>query len=144
MNLYSQTARGIIGSEDVEVETNSFSIQSNNNFKVTKNLKLQLFGMYNAPVETLQFNVEESYFVNLGARYSFLEDKASLSVNLSDVFDTRVNELTADRPFLQKARFKNDSRRLYVGFSYRFGGSKPEKVERKDRDDNTSQGGGVF
>lgn len=144
MNLYSQIARGIIGSEDVEVETNSFSIQSNNNFKVTKNLKLQLFGMYNAPVETLQFNVEESYFVNLGARYSFLEDKASLSVNLSDVFDTRVNELTADRPFLQKARFKNDSRRLYVGFSYRFGGSKPEKVERKDRDDNTSQGGGVF
>ena len=128
----------------MEVETNSFSAQTNNSFKVTDHLKLQLFGMYNAPVETLQFNVEESYFMNFGARYSFLEDKASLSINLNDVFNTRVNELTASRPFPQEARFKNDSRRLFLGFSYRFGGSKPKTVQRKTRDDNTSDGGGVF
>src|SRR5690606_26545614 len=143
-NLYSQTEQGYIGTEFVEVETNSLSLQTNNSFKVTDHLKLQLFGMYNAPVETLQFEVEESYFVNFGARYSFLKDKASISLNLNDVFDSRVNELTASRPFQQVARFKNDSRRLFVGFSYRFGGSKPKTVERKNRDDNTSSGGGVF
>jgi len=143
-NLYSQTERGVIGTESLEVETNSFSLQSNNNFKVTKNLKLQLFGMYNAPVETLQFHVDDSYFVNLGARYSFLKDKASLSVNLNDVFESRYTDLNTTRPIAQKAQFKNDSRMLYVGFTYRFGGSKPESVERKNRDDNTSSGGGVF
>ena len=143
-NLYSQTVKGILGTESVEVETNSFSAQTNNSFKVTDHLKLQLFGMYNAPVETLQFNVEESYFMNFGARYSFLKDKASLSINLNDVFNTRVNDLTATRPFPQEARVKNNSRRLFVGFSYRFGGSKPKTVQRKDRDDNTSDGGGVF
>src|SRR5690606_1603267 len=98
-NLYNQTEKGFIGSEYVEVETNSLTLQTNNSFKVTDHLKLQLFGMYIAPVEVLQFEVEESYFVNFGARYSFLEDKASLSVNLNDVFDTRVTDLAGTRPF---------------------------------------------
>src|SRR5690606_18510220 len=57
-NLYNQTDTGFIGSEYVEVETNSLTLQTNHSFKVTDHLKLQLFGMYIAPVEVLQFEVE--------------------------------------------------------------------------------------
>lgn len=143
-NLYSQTLKGIIGEVRVEEGNTSFRLQTNNSFKVNERLKLQLFAMYNSPEKTLQFEVEEFYFVNVGARYSFWEDKASLSLNLSDVFKTQLQHISTERPYNQIGDFEGDSRKVYLGFSYRFGGNKNQALERKDRDDNTAGGGGIM
>ena len=83
--------------------------------------------------------------MNLGARYSFLEDnKATLSLNFNDVFDTQEFRIDGGRPFEQIGRFKGETQTLYLGFSYRFGGGKNRALKRKSRDDDEAGGGGVF
>ena len=140
-NVYSQTLNGYLGTLYVEEENTFYSLQANNTFKVTDQFRLQLFGMYRSPVKTLQFQIEEHYFVNLGARYSFWDDRASVSVNLNDIFDTRIQQFSTTRPTPQVGRLKNDSRSVYIGLSYRFGGGQNKALQRKQREDNTAEGG---
>ena len=100
--------------------------------------------MYQSEISELQFDIEDRYFVNIGARYSFWNDKASLSLNLNDAFDTQVQKFSTNLPSPQEGELKNESRNLYLGFTYRFGGGKNKALERKQRDDNTANGGGMF
>lgn len=141
INLYSQIIKGYLGPVYLEKENTFYRLQANNSFKVSDQFRLQLFGMYAGPAETLQFELEDWYFINLGGRYSFWQDRASLSLNLNDVFNSQVQRLTTTHPVPQIARLKPDTRTLYIGFSYRFGGGENKALERKQRDDNTAEGG---
>ena len=91
----------------------------------------------------LQIRVEDVYFVNVGARYSFWDDKASLSLNMKDIFNTREYNISSEVPVAQEGTIKPHSQQLYVGFSYRFGGSKYSALKRKHRDEGET-GGGLF
>ncbi len=142
--LYSSTEKGIVGTEYREVEATAYSLRLSQSFNVTKKLTLQLFGMYRSSTELLQINPEEFYFLNAGARYSFLKDKATLSLNFNDVFDTQEFNFTSEVPYRQRGHFEGDSQTVYLGFSYRFGGGKNRALNRKQRDDNTSSDGGLF
>lgn len=143
-NLYSQDLEGYIGTTYVEEDNTQYRLQTNQTFKLTKQFRFQLFGMYVGPQKTLQFNIEEFYFLNTGFRYSFLKDKATLSVNFNDIFNTNENRITTDRPIPQSAYFKPDTQQVNIGFTYRFGGGKNAALQRKQRDDNTAKGGGMF
>ena len=140
-NLYSETLSGYSGTEYIEDDNTNYRLQVNNTFKVTDQFRLQLFGMYNSPNSTIQFDIEESYWVNAGARYSFWNDRASLSVNVNDVFDTMSQTISTTRPLPQEGSFMPDTQTVYVGLSYRFGGGKNKALQRKQRDDNTARGG---
>lgn len=140
-NLYGQSLNGYLGSSYVEKESTFYRFQANNSFKISNRLKLQLFGIYQGPAETLQFEIDDMYFVNMGARYSFWDDKASLSLNVNDIFKTQYQEFTTSLPTPQTGKLTNDSRNVYLGFSYRFGGGKNRALQRKQRDDNTASGG---
>ena len=142
--LYSSTEKGVVGEDYREVEALVYSFRLSQSFNVTKKLTLQLFGMYRSPFEMLQIEPEEFYFVNAGARYSFLKDKATLSLNFNDIFDTQEFGFTTSVPYQQRGRFQGDSQTVYLGFSYRFGGGKNRALDRKQRDDNTSNDGGLF
>ena len=142
--VYNSNSRGVVGSEQVEVENTSFNFRINNSFKATKDLSFQLFGYYRAPQKDLQFRSDAFYFVNTGARYNFLKDKATLSLNFTDILDTQKFSFSADRPARQEGKFNPDSQTVFVGFSYRFGGGKNKALRRKNRDDNEKDGGGLF
>ena len=142
-NLYGQEFSGYLGTTYVEEEDVAYSIQTNNTFKATDRLRFQLFAMYRSPSRSLQFESEEMYFVNIGGRYSFLEDRASLSLNFNDIFRTQYQTFTTSIPVPKTGELRNDSRSVYLGFSYRFGGGESKRLQRKQREDNTS-GGGVF
>ena len=95
-------------------------------------------------MKSLQYDIDHMYFINLGARYSFLEDnRATVSLNFNDVFDTQEFNILAGRPFDQVGRFKGETQTVYLGVSYRFGGGKNRSLQRKDRDKD-NDGGGMF
>lgn len=142
--LYNQEQRGLVGLEYHEVENTTFNARMNNSFKITEALRLQLFGYYRAKSEELQFVTEPFYFFNLGGRYSFLDDRASISLNFNDVFNTQEFMSISEQPYNQELFFKGETQTVYLGFSYRFGGSKNRALQRKERDDNETQGGGMF
>lgn len=142
--LYRSTEKGVVGEEYREVEASAWNFRLNQSFDVTKKLTLQMFGMYRSSTDMLQISPEEFYFVNAGARYTFLKDKATLSLNFNDIFNTQKFTFTSEVPYSQRGTFQGDSQNVYLGFSYRFGGGKNGALKRKDRDDNEKDGGGMF
>ena len=125
-----------------EVESSAFNARFNSNFKATKNLRFLLFGFYRSGVDGVQFNGKEMYKIDAGGRYSFLKDKATVSIRFNDIFDTMKAGFSGDNPYPQVGQFTWESQSVYVGFNYMFGAGKNKSLQRKQRDDNTKQGGG--
>ncbi|MGM1055542.1 MAG: TonB-dependent receptor domain-containing protein [Bacteroidota bacterium] len=144
LELYNKNERGVIGTETVEVENTAFNFRLNQSFNATEDLTFQLFGYYRSPARMLQFKAEEMYFINAGARYNLLDDKATISLNFNDIFNTQRFTFDADLPYSQRGSFKPESQTVFLGFSYKFGGGKNGALKRKNRDDNEKEGGGLF
>ena len=116
-----------------------------NNFKVNKKLAFTAFGFYRGKNKTLQFDVKPMYFVNLGLRYSFLEDnRATFGFNYNDVFDTMRFGFEGTRPFPQTGEFNWESNTWNISLNYRFGGGKYRAKSRKNRDNDEKSGSGGF
>ena len=160
-DLYSQSQTGItefidandlstatvddIETRKTEVENLVWNFRMFNNFKATKNLNLSLFAMYRGEEQGVQFLRKPMYFVNTGIRYSFMENnRATLSINYNDIFNTMRFEFDTDTPYPSTGQFNWESNTWNVALSYRFGGGKYRALQRKQRDDNESSGGGGF
>lgn len=159
-DLFSQTQRGLTESidpsianpttddiiiEKVEVDNIMWNVRMNNNFTVTKNFTLSMFGMYRGASEGIQMTRKPMYFVNTGARYNFAQGKGTISLNYNDIFNTMQFAFEGEKPYEQYGDFNWESQTVYVGLSYRFGSGKNGAVKRKNRDDNTTQeGGGIL
>lgn len=145
LELYGQTLKGVAGTEFIEIDNKAYTFRTNHNFKATESLSFSLFAFYRSKNRDLQLDMDPMYFMNLGARYSFLkDDKATLSLNFNDVFNTQEFSVYDGRPFKQEGRFKGETQNVYLGFSYRFGGGKNRAFKRKNRDENETGGGGIF
>ncbi|MEZ4796056.1 MAG: outer membrane beta-barrel family protein [Flavobacteriaceae bacterium] len=158
-DLYSQTQKSIserltapaetateadIVLESVSVDNVAYNFRIFNNFSASKSLSFTAFGFYRGTNQSIQFDVDPMYFVNLGMRYTFLDSKATFSFNYNDVFNTMKFAADAYRPFRQDVEFNWESNIWSVGLNYRFGGGKYRAKSRKQRDDNETQGGGIF
>ena len=158
-DLYSQTQKGIseridptitnptendIISEMTKIDNVIWNFRVFNNFKANKNLTFTAFGMYRGKNTGLNFEMGPMYFVNLGARYSFLEDnKATFSLSFNDVFGTQKISIVSERPYLQSANVMPEFRTFSANLSYKFGDGKYGAKSRKRRDDNikSNEGG---
>ncbi|QYJ67354.1 TonB-dependent receptor domain-containing protein [Flavobacterium litorale] len=128
-----------------EVDVAAFNARLNSNFNVNRRLSFLLFGFYRGAVDGIQNNIEEMYKIDSGVRYSLLDNKMSLSVRFSDMFNTMRYGFNSENPFPQNGEFLWESSTVYFGLNYRFGGGKNRAMKRKQRDDNTKQsGGGMF
>lgn len=141
-DIYFRTVRGTVDATFVERKANIFNARINNTFKANKNLRFQLFGMYRGQEQGLQFLRNPMYRTDIGASYNVLKGKGTLSARASDIFDTMRFSFDGDLPYVQDGSFNWESRTLYLGFNYRFGGGKNAALQRKQRDKNETQGGG--
>ena len=143
-DIYFKTIRGTVSSSFVERKANIFNARINNTFKANKNLRFQLFGMYRGAEQGLQFLRKPMYRMDLGTSYNILKGQGTLSARAGDVFNTMNFSFDGDLPYAQQGSFNWESRTLYLGFSYRFGGGKNAALQRKQRDKNETQGGGMM
>ena len=128
-----------------KVDVNAFNARLNTNFKVNDRLSFLLFGFYRGPVDGVQNNTKDMYKVDSGVRYSLLDNQMSLSLRFNDMFNNMRYGFDSVNPFPQSGEFRWESRTVYFGLNYRFGGGKNRALQRKQRDDNTKQSsGGMF
>ncbi|WP_299114901.1 TonB-dependent receptor domain-containing protein [uncultured Winogradskyella sp.] len=143
-NIVNPTENDIV-LENTEVDNLILNFRVFNNFKVTKKLSLSAFAMYRGKDTGLNFEMEPMYFVNLGMRYSFLqENRATFSLNFNNVFDTQEINILSERPFRQEAQVMPEFKTIFAGLSYRFGGGKYRAKSRKRRDNDEKSGGGFI
>ncbi|RKR10995.1 outer membrane receptor protein involved in Fe transport [Flavobacterium sp. 90] len=124
------------------VTTSAFNARMNSNFKPTKRLSFLLFGFYRGPVEEIQQHRKEMYKMDIGSRYTLLDNKMNISVRFNDVFNTMKYAFDGVYPYPQEGQFTWESQTVYLGLTYNFGGAKIKNLQRKQREDNTNKGGG--
>lgn len=144
IDLYIQKESGIANNELIEVQNNAFNFRINNNFKATKDLRFQLFAMYRGGGQSIQFNVDPMWMVNTGASYNILKGKGTLTLNFNDIFKGMKFKFTSDKPIPQQGEFNWESRTVFLGFMYNFGGGKNKARKRKRRDSNEAGGDGFI
>lgn len=136
LDLYIQKESGIANDELIEVQNNAFNFRINNNFKVTKDLRLQLFGMYRGGGQSIQFDVDPMWMVNTGASYTVLKGKGTVTLNFNDIFNGMKFKFDSDQPIQQHGQFNWESRTVFLGFMYNFGSGKNKERKRRRRDSN--------
>lgn len=136
VNLYQQKIEGDAryGIED----RSGFSWNANltANISAIKNLSFQLRGDYRAAEVMAQGKRNAMYGIDGGAKYDFPNKKASLSLNIRDVFNTRRWSMTTDDNFT----FIDFQRRMQgtmgnLTFSYRFGKTLFNNTKKTKKDD---------
>ncbi len=134
-----------IRTETIEVDNIIWNFRIFNNFKVSKSLSFSAFYMYRGLNRTIQFDVNPMSMLNLGMRYSFLEDdRATFSLSFNDIFDTMFFDFEGSRPFPQVGSFNWENQSIFAELSYRFGGGKYRAKSRKRRDNDEKSGSGGF
>lgn len=126
----------------VEIDANRLTARMNNTFKVTKAISLQHFFMYQGKSRFLQGEMQDMWRMDLGARYTFMGGKASLSARVSDIFRTFYGRLEMYSPDRGAGNFRWEAHTMNIGFTYNFGGKVRSRAEAQ-QNKSDSQGGGV-
>ena len=143
-DAYNKKTKGVVANEYVEVDVTTFNTRVSNTFKATKNLRFQLSGMYRGRDLGLQFLRQPMWKIDLGSSYTILKGSGTITARFSDIFKTMHFAFDGDRPKKQEGQFNWESRTAYIGFNYRFGSGKNKAIQRKQRDKNETQGGGII
>ncbi|QPH38471.1 outer membrane beta-barrel family protein [Pedobacter endophyticus] len=136
VNLYQSK---FYGDERYNIANSSgFSWNANltANLTVAKNVSLQMRGDYRAPEVMAQGKRNAMYGIDGGAKYDFPNKKASLSLNIRDIFNTRAWSMTTDDNYTTidfERRMRGTMGNLT--FSYRFGKTSFNLNKTKKKDD---------
>lgn len=149
LDAYKKKVKGTVETtrdnlEFIAVDVTNFNVRMNNNFKVTKDLRLQLSGMYRGRDISLQYIRNVMWKMDFGSSYTILKGNGTISARVTDIFNTMYFSFSADKPFKANGQFRGENQTGYLGFSYRFGSNTIKSLQRKQRDNNETQGGGML
>jgi outer membrane receptor protein involved in Fe transport len=114
-----------------------------NTFSPTKTLAAQLSGSYRAPQVVPQGRVLAVYGVDVAVRQRLFGDRATLTLRVSDVFNTRRQRTQLDAPDLRTdLQTKYETRVGYLGFTWFLGTNKPAaNLDNQPKGDAGGMGG---
>lgn len=126
---------------DTDLTSSIFSYNGKLNASIylPKNFSMQLNCMFEGPSVMAQAIRKEFYTFDAGIRKDFKNKKISLSLRVSDIFNTMRFRIVTDDPSLKaNMEFKRESRVAYFTLTYRIN----EGVKQKDRRNQDMNGGG--
>ncbi|MCC5919185.1 MAG: TonB-dependent receptor [Cyclobacteriaceae bacterium] len=115
----------------------SYNINLMSNMRIPNWFGVQIMGTYQGPIVLPQGEIRPIYGLNIGLKRDFLDKKLTLSVNVSDIFDTRRFRLQTEEPnaFAQVRNFNRETRIGTISLTYRFGNLRESKRgDRRGRD----------
>jgi len=140
LNFYRTVILGNNLSGELNNAGYSWSAKILSNMTVWKNMIIQISGTYQAPSAIAQGTQKEMYAMDIGLRKDLLKQKMTLSLNVSDIFDTRqVITNTSAEDFTQYSFRKRESRIAFLGLTYRLGKSElfPKVRGNKNKEQET-------
>ncbi|MDB5020159.1 MAG: TonB-dependent receptor, partial [Pedobacter sp.] len=139
VNLYQSKIEGVPAFGIVENSGFSWNANLTNNFVLPYKITLQIRADYRAAEVMAQGRRNAMYGVDGGAKYDFPNKKASLSLNVRDLFNSRKWSMTTQgtTSIVDFQRYMQ-GRMGNLTFSYRFGKSdftskKPKKQDQQEQ-----------
>ncbi|MBD1398077.1 TonB-dependent receptor [Pontibacter sp. JH31] len=123
---------------DTELSNAQFSWNSkvNSTFTVWEDLSIQISGFYRAPTADIQGRMEQMFSTDLAMKKDVLKKKGTISLRVSDVFDTRqFNFLSFGPEFRTESENRRQSRIIYLGFTYRLNSEESSRERRRQREE---------
>ncbi|PSL05743.1 outer membrane beta-barrel family protein [Cecembia rubra] len=118
----------------------------NSNFSWTMNLltnlsisnfaTFQMQANYRGPIVLPQGEIEPLYSVSAGIKRNVFSGKGTISLNVSDIFNTQVFRIRVNDERFEQSRLWNRETRIgTLAFTYRFGGFKEKNGKSRERND---------
>jgi hypothetical protein len=130
--LYQHT-RSQIYTEKVDTKAGFYSASVINQLNLTKGWSMEVTGRYRSSILDGQFHTVAYGQMNIGAQKKILKDKASLKMNILDIFKTRINAGYINSLKGGSGYYHNlsDSRAVVLAFTYRFNKGTKSSEARK-------------
>ncbi len=110
----------------------TWSTKLNTSFNYKRIVDLQLSGSYRSPMVRPQGQMLAMYFMDVALTWRFWKGMGSLTLRVSDVFDTREFNIEVQDPLFSRDMFrKRESRIGYLTFQYRFGKNDQKRNNRR-------------
>ncbi len=131
-NLFQSVTKGVFENTDFGAENLSWFIRLNNKYTLPGQIDWQTRLNYRGPREDAQNRTKGIFSADLAFSKDFFNEKASLAINVSDVFNSRkrITETTTDS-FNSESEFQWRVRTFNLSFTYRF--NQQKQRERNGR-----------
>ena len=113
-------------------------IQSNHTFMLPKNFKMEVNGGYQSPAVFGLYRMQDQMWVDAGFKRSFLDDKLTLGLNVTDIFKGRLMEIETNlNGNVNSITQYQGARSVRFNLRYRF--NKGTKFEARKRNINLEE-----
>ncbi|TVR38538.1 MAG: hypothetical protein EA394_10665 [Bacteroidia bacterium] len=120
--FYAEVSSEVEGRE-FSKESYSWTLNLQGNINIPGWFSSQVSANYWGPRVILQGEIKSVFSLSAGFRRNVLNNMGTISLNVTDVFNSRKFSLaTTNDQFFQEREFFRESRVLTLGFTYRFGG----------------------
>jgi hypothetical protein len=110
-----------------------YMLQTNHNIMLPKKIKLEVNGIYQGPAAYALYVIDPRWWVNVGVKKSFMNDKLDLSINANDIFKTQDLIISALVGEGNVSDWNQYFRQRNIGFTLRYKFSKGEKPDERKR-----------
>jgi iron complex outermembrane recepter protein len=134
-NFFHRSITGESNGESFSNSNYSWTLSMLGNFRIPQLFNVQVMGNYHGPRIIPNGKIEPVFALNLGLRRNILDQQGTISLNFSDIFNTRMFSLeTMNSDFYQHRQFNNESRIITLSFTYRFRGFQERQGNGSSRD----------
>ncbi len=134
-NAFQNSVRGDNNGENLDAENFSWFARVNNKVTLPAKIDWQTSIFYRGPSENAQTKNDGIFSMTLAFSKDLFKEKASITFNISDVFNTRKRMSTSTTStFISDSEFQWRERSFNLSFTYRF--NQKKKRERPQRDSN--------
>ncbi len=121
--LFHLVNKGVANNQVIQGDITSAELEMNNQFRFSKSWSAELAVFYASPHLGGQTRTNTIWRMDAGVQKTVLKDKGTVRVNMTDIFHSMIRrDQFIGIPLMQSnRRLENDTRRIGLSFSYRFG-----------------------
>ncbi|NQV77304.1 MAG: TonB-dependent receptor [Lutibacter sp.] len=138
-NFFNSKTTGDFDGISYNSEDTSWFTRLNSQITLPGKIDWQTRAMYMGPSETSQSKRKGMISVNLAFSKDILKEKGTLSLNVSDLLNSRKREsISYSATTISQSEFQWRERQILLNFTYRFN----QKKKRERNEENNNNGGG--
>ena len=142
-NLYNAKTIGEFDNVDYGAENFSWFVRLNNKVTLPAKIDWQTRLFYMGPREDAQNKRKGMFSTDLAFSKDLFQENASITLNISDVFNTRKMSSESTTPnYISNGEFRWRQRSFNIAFTYRFNQKKKRQERQVDFDDDSEGFGG--
>ncbi len=144
-NFFTFKTDGFFNGVDYGTENSSWFARLSSKFTLPAKIDLQANSFYMGPRQNAQTKDKAMFSLNLAMSKDLFKDKATLSLNVSDVFNSRKRRSFTQTPtFTSDSEFQWRQRQINLSLIYRFNQAKERNRQNQERQGDFEEGEGQF